>query len=126
MSAACPASIAEVARARRVVAATRSGVGSPSRTWKARLWNASPEMMASSVPKAAQTVALCRLSTSPSMMSSWMSEKLCTSSTATAPGMATSPEAATDSADSTARAGRRPLPAPTIDGEPSASAQPRW
>ena len=57
MSAACPAIMAAVASTSRVVATTRSGVGSSSRTWKARVCRASPDITASSTPKADQTVA---------------------------------------------------------------------
>ena len=83
MSSAWPAIIAWVASASRPAARTRSGVGSSRRIWKARVARASPAMMAWPTPCSAHSVGRCRRSRSPSMMSSWTSEKLWTSSMAT-------------------------------------------
>ena len=72
--------------------------------------SASPARMAGPTPKTVHAVGRCRRSVSPSMMSSCSSEKLCTSSTATAAGTARSGGAPAARADSSASAGRSALP----------------
>ena len=86
MSSAWPAIIALVAASARPRRAAPPGASASSSTSSASVSSASPAMMASPTPNSAHTVGRCRRSRSPSMMSSCSSEKLCTSSTATAPG----------------------------------------
>ena len=93
-------------------AATRAGVGSSNSTSTERVARASPAMMAGPVPKAAHTVGRCRRSRSPSMMSSWRREKLCTSSIATAPGIPTASGAPQAAAETSTSAARTRLPPP--------------
>src|SRR5690349_4904233 len=84
----------------------------------------SPARIAAPTPKTVHAVGRCRRSVSPSMMSSCSSEKLCTSSTATAaltPRSAGTPAAR---AESRASAGRSALPLPSRTGLPCASARP--
>ena len=83
-------------------------LSSSSRSW-ARASSASPARMAGPTPNTVQAVGRCRRSVSPSMMSSCSSEKLCTSSTATAAGTPFSDGTPAARADSRASAGRRAL-----------------
>ena len=109
------------------VAAAACGESASSSTSAARPSIASPVRIAHDSPHSAHTVRRCRRSTSPSMTSSCSSEKLCTSSTATAPGTRDlgGPRPAARPTAAPARAGR-PCPPPSGRGEPSASVQPRW
>ena len=128
MSTAWPAIIALVAAASADAAAGATGRAGVEQDLRARASRrASPAMMASPTPNSAHTVGRCRRSRSSSMTSSWSSEKLWTSSMATAPGTpdrgrrarAPRPRA------SRARAGR-PCRRRPPTGLPSTSAQPRW
>ena len=82
---------------------------SSSRSW-ASASSASPARMAAPTPNTVQAVGRCLRSVSPSMMSSCSSEKLCTSSTATAAVTPRSGGAPAARADSSASAGRSALP----------------
>ena len=66
-------------------------------------------------PNTAHTVGRWRRSRSPSIRSSWISEKLCTSSTATAPGTPTRSSAPTAAADSSGERRRARLAAVAVD-----------
>ena len=125
MSSACPEIIDAVASASAAEAAARVSEGAPSSTWWASVSRASPAMMAEPTPKTDQTVGRWWREMSSSMMSSWISEKLWTSSTATPPGMPTEASAHAASAESSASAGRMPLPPGASAGRPSASVHPR-
>ena len=92
-------------------AQTPYGGVSSSRSW-ARASSASPARIAGPTPNTVHAVGRCRRSVSPSMMSSCSSEKLCTSSTATAAGTARSGAAPTARADSSASAAAAPCRAP--------------
>ena len=97
--------------------------------------SASPARIAAPTPNTAHTVGRCRRSVSPSMMSSCSSEKLCTSSTATAAGDAalgrrpgglarTAAPAPGAAPCRPAVAGRRPVrvaPAQVVGGDRAAS-----
>ena len=76
-----------VRRPRQRGGTARSRPASPTRASMrmASVWSASPAMIASPTPNSAHTVGRCRRSRSPSITSSCSSEKLWTSSTATAP-----------------------------------------
>ena len=125
-SCAWPAIMAEVALTRRRVAAAPWGVRSSSRsTSNASACMASPTTMPSPTPNTSHTVARWRRVRSLSMMSSWISEKLWMSSTATPPEIAAFGSPCTASVPSIARADRTPLPLPASEGLPSWSVQPR-
>jgi hypothetical protein len=81
-------------------------------TWTASVASASPAMMAFPIPNSLHTVARCRRSVSPSMMSSWMSEKLWISSMATAPTTPVSSVAPAAEAERRERAARTRFPPP--------------
>ena len=118
MSWAWPSMSARVAVVSRRVARPASTVPSSSRISLASANRASPTRMAWAGPCTFQTVSRWRRCSSPSIRSSCSSEKLCTSSTATAPGMPTSGAAPAASADSTASAGRTALPPSPSAGLP--------
>jgi hypothetical protein len=126
MSSAWPAIIAAVASAREAEAAAPVVGDASRRTWWARTCRASPATMAGPTPNNDQTVGRWWRSVSVSMMSSWMSEKLWTSSTATPPGTPRSGSAHAASAPRMARVGRTPFPPGASAGLPSASVQPMW
>ncbi|CAM5230434.1 hypothetical protein SMICM304S_10440 [Streptomyces microflavus] len=94
------------------------GPGTSVRVRTASANSASPARTAGPVPYAFHTVGRRRRVSSPSMMSSWMREKVWISSTATAPVTPSRPLPPAASAPSTASAWRTPLPCEPGTGSP--------
>ncbi len=126
MSWAWPSMSLRVATVRRRVARPASTVPSSSSISLARANSASPTRIACAGPCTFHTVSRWRRCSSPSIRSSCSSEKLWTSSTATAPGTPTSGGCPAACADSSASAGRTALPPSPDAGRPAASIQPKW
>src|SRR5699024_2241840 len=97
-----------------------------STTSTASVNSASPPRMAVGTPYSHHTVGRLRRSVSPSITSSCSSEKLCTSSTATAPGTAAPGSTPAACAHNTVNAGRSAFPPPPVTGFPERSTHPRW